>query len=142
MSLTNKEIYDLDNRNVASQNVKLGTLLDKIERKEIIEPLTEKQIYDLNNESVSFQEVQFGNILDALVLGEGGEIADLTDEQKESLTNTCVALQNVDFGEFIQEIIDEQKEPDVPFINIQIGDKIIMKGSYSATQINDTVTLE
>ena len=105
MSLTKKEIYDLNNSNVAFQNVQLGTLLSSDEQ--VL--LTEKQVEDLNNENVTTQKVQFGKIIKAIGAQDVSDIEDLTEEEQEQLNNMDVSCQNISMGNYIQDIIDNKR---------------------------------
>ena len=102
MEITEKQRYDLNNRNVASQNVKLGDIIYN----ETGNALTEKQIYDMNNDNVVTQEVELGKILNAICTNTTSEIEDLTEEQIDRLNNMDVACQNCQLGTLIQEILD------------------------------------
>ena len=106
-----KQIYDLDNRNVASQNVKLGTLLNSIESEteKPLNELTKKQVYDLTNDTVVTQGVQLGNIVDALAKGDTTEIEDLTKKQIKELNDIDVACQGVKLGEKLYVLIQKGK---------------------------------
>ena len=102
MDITEKQRYDLNNRNVASQNVRLGDIF----LNESGTQLTEKQKYDLNNDNVVAQEIQFGNIVNAIATGDTSSLQDLTDEQIEKLNNIDAAFKEVQMGTMTQEIIE------------------------------------
>ena len=117
-----KQIYDLDNRNVASQNVKLGTLLNAIESEteKPLNELTKKQVYDLTNDTVVTQGVQLGNIVDALAKGDTTEIEDLTEKQIKQLDHFLNSeLQIIEY----QKAIEILQQADVQFEdnNIHFG---------------------
>ena len=107
MSLTEKEIYDLNNRNVASQNVQLGTILSN----QAGNPLTEKEMYDLTNDNVITQKVEFGKIVNAIATGNMSGIEDLSDEEQEQLNNIDVSFKNALVGSYVQEIIGGDVPP-------------------------------
>lgn len=108
-----KQIYDLDNRNVASENVKLGTLLNAIEQgtEKPLNELTEKQIYDLTNDTVTTQKIKFGDIIDALAKGDTSTIDDLTEEQIKAVNTIDIACQKVELGKGLNVLIEQGKKP-------------------------------
>lgn len=107
-----KQIYDLDNRNVASQNVKLGTLLNAIEQgtEKPLNELTKKQIYDLTNDTVTTQKIRFGDIIDALAKGDTSTIDDLTEEQIKAVNTIDIACQKVELGKGLNVLIEQGKK--------------------------------
>lgn len=108
-----KQIYDLDNRNVASQNVKLGTLLNAIEQgtEKPLSELTKKQIYDLTNDTVTTQGIKFGDIIDALAKGDTSAIENLTEEQIKAINEIDIACQKVELGNGLNVLIEQGKKP-------------------------------
>ena len=102
MEITAKQEYDLNNRNIASQNVQLGTII----KNEGGNALTTKQIYDLDNDNIVTQEVELGKIINAICTDTTSTIEDLTEEQIDRLNNMDVACQNCQFGTLLQQILD------------------------------------
>ena len=102
MEITEKQRYDLNNRNVASQNVKLGDII----LNEGGDTLTFEQVEAMDNDNVVTQEVRLGHILKAICAGDTSSIPDLTDEQIDRLNNMDVACQNCQLGTLIQAILD------------------------------------
>lgn len=102
MEITEKQRYDLNNRNVASQKVALGNII----LNETGEALSLKEIFDCNNDNVVTQEVELGKILNAICTDTTSQIEDLTEEQIDKLNNMDVACQNCQLGTLIQAILD------------------------------------
>lgn len=102
MEITEKQKYDLNNRNVASQSVQLGDIIEE----EGGETLSYDQVEACDNDTIATQEVKLGHILKAICAGDTSHIPDLTEEQIDRLNNIDVACQNAQLGTLIQAILD------------------------------------
>ena len=111
--MTNKEIYDLNNMNVAAQNIELGTNLDKLIKLE--QPtlqIDDKKCYDLNNMNVIFQNYEIGNLLQAIYSGNTEGIEDLTEQEIEDINSINVAAQTSQLVDLIQTALRASRTDD------------------------------